>query len=150
MKPQQDPLIGLSILKEFSDVGYFSGVVVEVIKKKVPKYADDEPSYKLRYTDGDEEVATRSEVIQILMPKTPCVFASVKLSGESSRIVPRYFLQNRTHLVLWGKVKKECIIEFFCMVYIYIIYSIDLSFLEMFSLDRFFACYGCGVGVRVL
>jgi len=85
-----DPVIGMSVLKEFPTHGYFSGTVV----------SSSGVTYRIRYTDGDCEEATRAQVIELLMPQANCVFCSVKLSGDGSRVVPKYFITHREELVV--------------------------------------------------
>lgn len=83
------------MLKEFSDFGYFTGTVLGL----------DANSYRVRFTDGEVETLKRSTVIDLLMPAAPCVFSSVKLSGGSSRVVPKHFLTHRLDLEVWSKVE---------------------------------------------
>ena len=91
---RKDPIVGLSVLKEFSKYGYFSGTVLSVQGQ----------TYNIRYTDGECEKVARKQVIDLLMPEAPCVFASTKLSGDAKRVIPKWFLAKRSDLHVWAKV----------------------------------------------
>jgi hypothetical protein len=91
-----DPIMGLSCLKDFGTFGYFTGTVVGVEGKM----------YRVRWTDGELEIVSRTDVVDLLFPEAPCVFSSVKLSGDSTRIVPLYFLSNRDDLLVWGRLEE--------------------------------------------
>ena len=76
-EPKADVLLGMTVLREFPDFGFFTGTVLNV---------EDKSRYRLRYTDGDFEIVTRTKVIELLHPRGPCVYQSVQLSGDGARV----------------------------------------------------------------
>ena len=97
MPPREaDPIIGLSCLKEFDSYGFYTGSVVSV----------EGAMYTIRWTDGELEVVTKKKVIELLFPQAPCVFSSVKLDGDSTRVVPDHFIRNRGDLMVWGRLEN--------------------------------------------
>ena len=78
----QNPLIGLAVIKKFEPYGYFSGCIIGA--------AGD--TYRVRYSDGEQETMDRQHIIDILSPNCPCVFANYQLEGGASRNCPSAWL----------------------------------------------------------
>lgn len=85
MAKTADPLLHICVLKNFPGFGYFSGEIMS--------FSETDLLYTIRYSDGEREGMSRAEVIDVLCPGAPCVFASVKFEGEGGRVLPPFFLK---------------------------------------------------------